>query len=502
MTATPPAIRHCNRVTSLRSARRRAMTLRVSAVRIDDISTSRPAMDDGSKGQVELLDTGWHDQPLGVARIAAILRRQAGMVISLLLLAVLAGVAYIVLAEPLYTASASIYADVESADGTPAGSLVQLDTHVELIQSDRTTQAVIDELGLEGVFSSEPSLLRRAVAKARAWLEIGTSDDVPAAPDEHTQTIRGMKSGLYVERVGNTAIIDISYTSTSKAFSVEVANAYANAYIAEVAERSAQTAKRRVRLLQERANSIGKQASSTNESVQQLRFQSKVVVADAADLQRRTANLTENLTAARAEAAGVRGRLALTAVPVDLRTLPPAVLQTDVAVTIFRNFVAASDTLDQLRARPDAPKDVTAKLEASIAEMHQALEAELQRSSDALELSLAEITARQDSLISELGELSTYGQSPAWSELLDAERKAAIYQNMYSDYLNDLEHSYSQVPRRAEVRMISEALPPLGSSFPRYKVVLALAITLGAILGGALAVYREWNRSLQPGTLR
>ena len=470
-------------------------------MRIEGFQRSGAGLDPAQR-PADLLDTGWHDQPLGAARLFAIARRQTWLMLLVMLLAALAGVAYMVLAEPLYTASSTIYAELDSADGAPADPLVQLDTHVEMIRSDRTTEAVIDDLGLEGLFTSAPSRLRRAVTEARAWLDLDPSDAPPETADPLTEAIRGVESGLYVERVGNTAIIGISYTSTSKPLAVDIADAYAAAYIAAVADRAAQSAKRRLRQLQERADAIGKQASAAEAAVQQLRFQSKVVVADAADLQRRTAELTDSLSAAGAEAAAIGAKLALTAAPADLRDLPTAALQTDAAAALYRSFVDASARLDQLRAQPAAAAPGTAQLEASLAEMRAALMDELRRASDALELSLAETSGRQSSLQREIDTLAAYGRSPEWSALLDAERKAAIYRDMYNNTLNDLENSTGQVPRRSDVRLISEALPPLGPSSPRLKVVLALAITVGAILGSALAVYREWNRSLRPGGFR
>lgn len=457
---------------------------------------------DGSKTQGDLLDTGWHDQPLAVSRLVAIARRQAWLVILAVVLAVMAGGAYIVLAVPFYTASARIYADVDTTDGTPAGALVQLDTHVELIQSDRTTEAVIEDLGLEGLFSAEPGLLRRTVTRARGWLDLDNDDDPEAPLDEHTATIRGVESGLYVERVANTAIIDISYTTTSKQLAVAIANSYASNYIAEVADRAQQTARRRVRQLQERADAIGKQAAAATAEAQALRFRSALAVADAEDLQRRTADLAQRLSAADAEAAAAKGRRAVLAAPADLAALPPEALQTPEALALAQGLAAADARLAAARADADAPATTLARLETSRDQLATALGAELQRAADTLDVSLAEIAAREASLRAELDALTAYARSPEWAELLDAERKAAIYQDMYGGYLNDLENAYRQVPRRSEVRMISEALPPYGPSLPRYKVVLALMVTIGLMAGVALAVYREWNRSLPPGAYR
>ena len=79
-----------------------------------------------------------------------------------------------------------------------------------------------------------------------------------------------------------------------------------------------------------------------------------------------------------------------------------------------------------------------------------------------------------------------------------AEREVRIYETLYQDYMNDLETAYREPPRRSEVRLISEALPPPNPSSPRYLVVLAISIMLGLIAGLGLALTREWELSAAP----
>lgn len=448
---------------------------------------------DGSDSRGDLLEVGWNDQPLGIAHMAGMVRRQFGLVSLTLLGAILAGSAYIVLSDPLYTASSSIYAELESGVGTEANSLVQLDTHVELIQSDRTTAAVIAELGLDEIFDPDPGLLRRTVVDVRRWLRL-EAFDVFAEEDEESEILRSVKSGLDVARIGNTSIIDISYTSPSKELSVAVANAYASNYVNEVTERAALSAERRVRQLQERADEVRRRASAANESVQNLRFQNNFVVADAESLEAQIAELRQRLSLANAEEAAVRARLALVSQAVDLETLQTAALQTQEGVEIYNSLVTANGKLAQLRQRSAVSEATIAQLEASIAEMREALERELRRSRDALELELAVITARRASVMGELNEISRYGGNTAWAQLLQAEQEAEVYEGLYQGYLNDLENSYRQA-RGSDVRLISEALRPLNPSFPNYKVVLAIAVMFGLVAGGGIALYREWSRS-------
>jgi uncharacterized protein involved in exopolysaccharide biosynthesis len=448
-------------------------------------------MDDGRN---DLLDAGWSRQPVGIPHLAGMIRRQFVLVFLIFLVSVLAGLAYIVLSQPLYTASSSIYAELEGAQAE-SNSLMQLDTHVELIRSDKTTSAVIDELGLDDMFSTDPGLLRQTVADIRRWLEVEALDFAYDS-DELAEMIRKVRGGLEVDRVGNTAIIDISYSSPSKALSVAVANAFASNYLREVAEREEQSAVRRVRKLQERADEVRRRASSANESVRNLRFQSNFAVADAEDVGRQIAELRPRLSAANSEEAALRARLAVVS-EADVTTLHTAGLQSAKAVEMLNSFTTATNKLAELRERPGVPEATLAQLERAVAEMREALEREVRRARDALELDLAVVAARRSSVLEELNALAEYAGSTAWSELLAAEKEAALYEGMYQGYLNDLESLYRQ-PSRSSVRLISEALPPLNPSFPNYKVILALAGTIGLAAGGGIAMYREWTRNAAP----
>jgi succinoglycan biosynthesis transport protein ExoP len=424
------------------------------------------------------------------------IRRQFAPVFLIFVASVLAGSAYIVLSQPLYTASSSIYAELEGTQ-TEESSLVQLDTHVELIRSDKTTSAVIDELGLSDMFSTDPGLLRSTVVNIRRWLEVEALEVAFATDDERTEIIQQVKGALEVERVGNTAIIDVTYTSPSKALSVAIANAFASNYLEEVAEREEQSAARRVRQLQERADEVRRRASSANESVRNLRFQNNFAVADAADLGRQIAELRARLSAVNSEEAALQARLALVSGAGDVETLHTGALQSPEAVELFSSFTTASGKLAQLRERPGVSEATLAQLEGAVAEMREALAREMRRARDGLELDLAVIAARRSSALEEFNELAKYAGSTAWSELLEAENEATLYEGMYQAYLNDLESAYRQDPR-SSVRLISEALPPLNPSFPNHKVVLALAGTIGLVAGFAIAMYREWTRNAGP----
>ena len=452
-------------------------------------------MDDGRR---DLLGVGWNNQPVGIRHFGAIVRRQLGPALLVFIASVLGGTAYVVLSEPLYSATSSIYAELEGAQNE-ANSLVQLDTHVELLRSDKTTSAVIEELGLDEIVRTDPGRLLRTVVELRRWLEIEALEGA-FETDERAEIIRKVKNALEVERVGNTAIIDVTYTSESRALSVAVANAFASTYLAEVAGREEQSALRRVRQLQERANEVHRRASAAHEFVRNMRFQNNFAVADTEDLGRQIAELRSRISAASADEAALRTRLALVSDVDDVATLHTGVFQSPEAVEMFSNFTTASAKLAELGERPGVSEATLAQAERALVEMREALEREVRRTRGVLELDLAVVAAHRSSLLGELNELARYAGSAAWSEMLEAVNEAGLYDDIYLGYMNDLESTYRQTPR-SRVRLISEALPPLGPSFPNHKVVLTLAGTIGLVAAFGIAMYREWMRNAGSGPL-
>jgi succinoglycan biosynthesis transport protein ExoP len=439
----------------------------------------------------DLLEAGWSRQPFAMSRLVGMVRRQILVVLAAFAVAVALGWAYIVLSVPQYTATSSIYAQLD-VGLTETTSSMQLDTHVELIGSDRTTSAVIDELGLDDVFDTRPGLLRRTVVDLRRWLGLEIFETLSES-DEHAEVMRRVRAGLEVGRVGNTAIIDIAYTSPSKALGVAVANAFAAHYVDEVDTRAAQSAESRVSKLQARAAEVMRRTNSADEHARNLRFRANLAIADAADLERQIADLKTGLTAADGDEAGIRARLASIPQAVDGVNLHAAALQTPEAVELYNRYVAASTQLDQLRSQPGASAATLAQFERATTETREALARALQYARGALELELAVVAARRSGLLTELNAISSYARSPEWSELLQAEREAEVYEGIYRGYLDDLERAYGDPPV-SDVRLVSNALSPLNPSFPNYKVVLALAGTIGLFAGLGIAMYREWSR--------
>jgi polysaccharide biosynthesis transport protein len=446
-------------------------------------------MDDG---RMDLLEAGWKEQSFGFDQMLGMVRRQIALVLAVMVAAFLLGAAYIVISPPLYTATASLYADIGSAAGTDAQAVFALDNHVELVQSDRTALAVIDELDLGSVFVSNLGLVGRTVADLRRRLGLDALEELPE-DDQEEQLIRAVRSGLDVRRVGNTTIIEVRYTSLSRSLSAAIANAFATNYVKQLTFQAAVATERRVQRLEERAEEVKRKVHSANEAVQQLRSNGSFAVASAADLERRVAELRQRLTGDVADAAAIRAQLAVMPDLADGDPIPATALQTPEAVAINYKLVAALNTLTELEGQSDIPEATVAQIQTVVADLRRSLAEEVRRARQSLELDLAVTDARQLAIRNEIDEIWGYGRDADWTSFLEAQHESAFYEGIYRNYLVDLEQAQRE-PRGASVRVISAALSPATPIWPRYKVVLAIALTAGAFIGIGMALTREWAR--------
>lgn len=446
------------------------------------------------------LDAGWRDRPPDLMNLLRIVRRQSLLVAFSTLLCLSMGFAYIIVAVPFYAAQASMTLS-RSAGGEPLAESatvidLELDTHVELIRSDETAAAVIDELDLEespNFAPQQPGRLETLVAGIRDWLQSDFVDESLAPENRLPGVIRMVKEGLHVARVGNTRVIDVSYTSWSPELAVSIANAFARAHLEVVATRDSRSSARRIERLETRAEEVRQLAASADASVQKLLQSSDRFAADPQELQDQTAELRRQLARLDAEGAGLSIKLSLINVYSETGDVLAFVLDTPESIRLLNDLRLAEQRLEEVRQRPNVSKEMVALVESGLESFRASLNHEARLEANAVRVQLEVNKAERESLTNQIAELRSYIQSKTWSQLEAGRRDWAFYEGVYQDYLTRIEAAYREPQARFDLRMVSEALPPMSPSSPNQKVVLALSVTIGVFLGIGLAMLREWN---------
>ena len=181
------------------------------------------------------------------------LRRRWLFILACALVGVALAAAFVVTATPMFTAASSILLDTRMnqflqkqdiiADSTVDSSFV--DSQAEVLGSDSIALAVVQKLGLaqDQEFVGPPKgaigVLMWKAGKAFASLKgaLGlSSDDSKASADDDTPeriAVETFAKRLTIKRVGMTYVIDIVFASENPEKSARIANAIANAYIAQ-----------------------------------------------------------------------------------------------------------------------------------------------------------------------------------------------------------------------------------------------------------------------------
>lgn len=177
----------------------------------------------------------------------------AGIVVSLVLLAML----YLATTPEKYTAETVILLDKSISNSISDVSSLNLttyepaaiDSEVEVLKSKRITDAVVKLLEPKNYF-----------------------DDIPAEKDRRDFILfQKIQSSMSVQRVEKTYALSIRYKSTDPQMSADIANAFAEVYIADQLDSLSETSERTITWLQAKAQEIKEKSKDARERLAKYR---------------------------------------------------------------------------------------------------------------------------------------------------------------------------------------------------------------------------------------
>ena len=176
--------------------------------------------------------------------VKGIVRRQYALVIFTTAVSLVLGALYLVVTPPTYTAHARLLL------GNPNVPFVQqlslgaersvdhtlIDTELQILRSRNIIASAIKQSKLAELKRSDPPL----VTRIRLWFGEASGDDTEAPPLE--DMIEAFQKSLSATRIDTSNVIDIGFSWSSAAKAAEIANAIANAFIADTDDRGAAAA--------------------------------------------------------------------------------------------------------------------------------------------------------------------------------------------------------------------------------------------------------------------
>ena len=202
------------------------------------------------------------------------LRRRA--ILIPLVVALAAAFAYIDMTVPTFTARTQVIIDPRmpqfipgrANDSVMAWDTAQVESEIAVLQSERIAGLVVKKLGLDADpnFRTPPSLWSRLVG----WMMSQVQKPGPPV-DGFREAIGTVGEGLNVRRTGLSYAIDITFTSPDPALAQQIANATADAYIADQLQNRADAARVGGEWLQDRMTQLRSQMNAASRAVQAFR---------------------------------------------------------------------------------------------------------------------------------------------------------------------------------------------------------------------------------------
>lgn len=423
-------------------------------------------------------------------------------------------------AEHRYTAQASILVDrgadvlldrLSASADREADDAAML-SEVELLRSDTIARKVVSDLELGGdpAFAepNRPILLAalHALAAIRPWLA-GEADAHEASTENDRAAARRLLDNLWVERIGRSRVVDIRYTAADPRQAARIANAIAEAYLADALAAKYDATRRAGTWLEARVAELKQKAGESDLAVQKFKAENGLLTANGRLVSdQQLTELNSALIVAQADVAKAKARQERLQAIIDAgRTdaIVTDVLDSSISNELRRRYLEASKQEADISRRLGANHAQAARLRSDMEELERLMFEELGRIAESYRSEVKVAQSREqslrDSVATAKGENALAGESQV--RLRELERTAETYRSLHQTFLQRLQEAAQQQGfPLAEARIISPATTPDGQSFPPPRLVLALGALMGLLAGGGVGAYRELSdRTLRIG---
>lgn len=427
--------------------------------------------------------------------IVRVLRRQFAPLIALPTTCLVLCGAYFILAPPEYAANALIFADMRELEDRDALEPL-LFSYVETIRSDEITSQVIDNLPASAPLKIDRGWLGRMFGDIRIKLGFDRHHEISEA-EHRTLLVNEVNKDLGVRRIRDTAIIEITYRAPSPQRAADIANVFADTFLDHIAAQSHDTSQQTLDFTRSRIEDLRLLIRASQRQAQDIRSSNGQDRGGFQDLETRISRLTVALSEIDQMQAGLVAQIRLLKEDDD-ESLEAAALNVDGGAKLYLAYAAAERKLSRLKSG-GANQTTLAQIEGSASALREELDRLLQQRLAGLEQELKVVVARRDSIARDLQDDLQLINSPDWSLMQTAESEAATLQNIYADYLRELE-AVQKKDLTTPVSVIAPARPNPNPSWPQYKMLFLLAALGGLGIGSVIALWREWDWSAESRT--
>jgi polysaccharide biosynthesis transport protein len=446
------------------------------------------------------------------------LRRHRWLIAITATLGFASGIAGVVFMVPRYTAEALIMLEARQPRVTDLPSIIselvpytiepQLRSEVQLLESEGLYKRVVEELGLQNQpeFMSDAAPPIALLNTMREWLVQYTSpvrsmpanDGDDAEPDrkvdaELARALNVYKRHFMATADGRSYVIALQFQSRNPRLAARILNKHVELYLADQVAYKRAVGKQAAQWLSEEIVRLQDRLKQSQEVAQRFREENNIVLTGGMTL------LSQRVAAANAQLpAAVQDRVSREAQSQQIhRLLRGGAIDSE-------SQILGSRTIEQLRAQegtlvaklgelraiygPQHP--AIAKVNAQLDDLRRSISDETARIAKGVENDLAAARDRETKLRQQLTNLEreTIGADRAEAKLRDLEREVtanrSLLETLLTRYKQIGAQEGAQVP---DARIISRAGVPDSPSFPRLRSMLPASLSIGALIGVALA---------------
>jgi polysaccharide biosynthesis transport protein len=411
-----------------------------------------------------------------------------------------------------YKGVATVEADSPTPQAVPVSAMLRdqqfsdytLGSELAILKSPRLLLAVADKLNLVNDPEFNPSLSHSWIGETKAMIsrweqELLPNNRPPVLSERERQfgeTLDGLRSKVTFEPVPHSRDIEITVVLRDNHKAATVANAIADAYIANHMSFAEEMMQQVHSTTGSHLIALGKDAAEKAQVVAQFKNDHNIVTGREAPLiQEQMTQVSTDLNTAKAQLAALRGRYdtARTADPESLG----AVLGSATINKLREQEAQLGAQRAGLASNYRSNNEMLSRLNAQYADVEAKIRQEAQRSVASLKTDIQAQEASVASLTIRLGELrkEIAATNDAMAQLIPLQRAADAAADMYGSYASTLRQTdASMLIPATTVRIAARSEVPIYAAYPNNLIMLPASTLVAFGIAGLIGWVRENNR--------
>ena len=447
---------------------------------------------------------------IDIRELLRILRRHLRIVIATPLVLFFAALVFVMVVQPLYTATATVLIDPRRANIIDLSNSnravlsnfntddVTTESQVMLIQSVAVLQHVVDSLKLteDPEFAPPPGFfdpIKRLFSTRSP--DTGASAEATAK----ARSVEFLQKRLKVVRQRSTFLADINVNAWDPAKAAWIANAIAEAYFVDQVRSKYDATRIATSWLNQQIEGLRTRVFNSEKAVADFRAANNLIAAQGVTVNdQQISDLNNKLIEARAKTAEARAKYdqaqEIAKRGTDAGSLAEA-LSSDIVTRLRGQIGELTKNVADLSSRYGPRHPLVAASQAQVRDTERLIDKEIQRILQSRQHEFEVAAAREQSLQKSLEDLQNVSTESGQAQVRlrelqrDADSNRTLYESFLARYKETSAQESLEMP---ESRIVTRAEIPIRPSFPKTLLILAFSIVLGVALGAVLAMLADY----------